>query len=251
LSICGCAIIDPEAQWIGWLFIVPPMTTESPLVVCPLEHERRCLVRAGLRDRCELHVCGPGSAAVARWGETVPMDSRLVILAGLAGALRQDIAPGAAEVIGSVRRPSQPDLLPVVREGGLWTVASASEALRDRDAKQRFAAATGADLVDMESQAFAELAAQRRWRWAIVRGVSDSLEMALPRDINSWVDARGRSRPLRIVISIMRRPRDGATVLQLARHSASAMDQVARCINRLLDRLRDAPGPPPDQADGH
>ena len=242
-SFAALAVVDSNElaffarrrRRIRFPVVVRSLNSESPLIVCPLEHERRSLARAGLGDCCELQVAGPGAAAIARWCSSITIDNRLVLLAGLAGGLHIDVAPGTAQMIHAVRRPGLSDLIPSVRETEGWTIASSPTALRTPDAKRQFAFETRSDLVDMESRAFAEVAAERRWRWGIVRGVSDSVTMALPRDIDTWVDARGRSRPLRVAGSLVRRPHELAVTLRLARHSAAAMRAVAQRIERLLD----------------
>jgi hypothetical protein len=58
----------------------------------------------------------------------------------------------------------------------------------------------------MESDAFAREAQARGWQWAVVRGISDTVDEALPAGIESWVDDRGRLRIVQVVLAIMANP---------------------------------------------
>ena len=68
-----------------------PPITDRPLIVCPLEFERRALVRALRRapgvGHVEVECCGPGAVAVAAWADGVGRTERPIVLAGLAGGL--------------------------------------------------------------------------------------------------------------------------------------------------------------------
>ena len=96
--------------------------------------------------------------------------------------------------------------------------------MRGEDERAAVARA-GADLVDLESVAFAEIATDRGWRWAIVRGVSDDAGSPLPAGVESWVDRRGRSRPLRTAGAVVRHP---AMVASLVRLGATAPSRCGR-----------------------
>ncbi len=79
-----------------------------------------------------------------------------------------------------------------------------------------------------------QIAEAGRWRWGIVRGVSDAACDRLPRDIGRWVDERGRTRLVRVATSLVRRPGELDCTLRLQRNSAAAMQVVARLIRTAL-----------------
>lgn len=74
------------------------------------------------------------------------------------------------------------------------------------EGKRALHAATGANVVDMESHAFAARAAALGLRFAVVRGVSDGPEHELPPQTLDWVHPDGRSRPARFVRDVALRP---------------------------------------------
>lgn len=211
------------------------------LIVCPLDFERRALRRAGLDALGEVTCCGPGAAAVVTWAQgRRPMSP--VILCGVAGGLSASVEAGrayaAAAVLGADGRRIEPTL-PAVDDGRV--MSSAPGTLATPQAKQDWARRTGADLVDLESAAFAELAAGGGWRWAVVRGVSDDRATALPPGIDDWVDARGRSRPGAVLRAVLAGRAGIGELARLRAACTAALRAAAALIERMLDdQCRDA-----------
>jgi adenosylhomocysteine nucleosidase len=223
-------------------------TSERPLVICALEFERRRLLRSSVATRADIECVGPGEAAMVAWAERLGESSRLIVLAGLAGSLRSTWRPGAVALAGTVvgrdgrtfhaatarrlgevmqRQGTATDVghtLPGVVLPGV--VAASPTVLTDPAAKRALAEATGADLVDQESAAFALAASILGWRWLVVKGVSDGHQQHLPHDLGRWVDAAGRTRLLRTARSLALRPWRIPGVLRLGRDSARAMDAL-------------------------
>lgn len=221
----------------------PSAQRERPLLVCALEFERRMLLRAGLGGTAEIHCCGPGVNNVRSWAGQVHPANRVVILCGVAGGLSPKLAPGDAMVmvdvidpVRNVRRRSE-----VVQECSrqsqfpLGSIAGSSTIIHNPQAKRELFERTGAQMVDMESAAFAEIAADRGWRWAIVRGVSDGADESLPIEAANWVDERGRTKPLAVAGTLLRRPVLVPTMLRLRRNSALALDSVADLVRKLIN----------------
>lgn len=215
---------------------------DRPIVVCPLRFEFAVLERAGLGRRARLECCGPGAAAMRSWVERCDAGTR-VLLAGLAGGLRPGNAAGSAWMASAIvdasgRRwaPSWPG----PHDAPTAVIVESGSALTTPAAKRACARHSGADLVDLESAAFAEAAAARGWRWAVVRGVSDDAAAALPPDVERWVDARGRSRPVRAILSLARRPSLIGPVLRVRSDGLTALRSAAELLATLLD---DADGP--------
>jgi hypothetical protein len=210
----------------------------EPTVVCPLEFERRALDRAGLGDRCRLVCCGPGRQGVGRWAAGRDL-SGPVILCGLAGAVTGSFqvrqAYAAAAVVtddGTRLEPTlgaSPDPAPLI--------ASAEHTLVTPQAKQDWARTTGADLVDLESAAFARTAADRGWPWAIVRGVGDGPQTALPAGIDGWVDDHGRTRGSAVCRAVATGRAGVRQLLRLRSDGLAALDAAAQIIRHMLDDL--------------
>jgi hypothetical protein len=106
-------------------------------------------------------------------------------------------------------------------------VTSAPIPVRRAEEKVRLADEIGADLVDLESRAFAVAATSRGWRWGIVRGISDAANTDLPGGIERWVDGAGRLRWPFVLAAMSRRPALLGPLLRLRRDAWAAMRAVA------------------------
>jgi hypothetical protein len=225
------------------------------IVLCAVEFERQALRRAGI-DKIAVVICtGPGPEAVIRFAERHGEHEGLVILAGLAGALRPSLRPGQARMIGSVigddgrrfssgvaRDMTATMMLDIsthaTAAAPLAVIASSPLVISTVDAKRALAARSGADLVDQESGAFALAASVLGWRWIIVKGVSDGHDAQLPSDVDCWVDSAGRLRPARAAMAIALRPWNAARMLRLGRDAKAAMLAVAAIVHQLITKSR-------------
>jgi len=115
------------------------------------------------------------------------------------------------------------------------TVVSRGRIVVSAREKRALGEETGADLVDLESAAFAETATARGWSWGIVRGVSDDVGTDLPAGVGSWTDDRGRTRPLRVLADVLRRPASIASLLRLRRDGERALREVADLLRTWLE----------------
>lgn len=205
-----------------------------PIVVCPLAFEARLLRRAGLAAQCEVRCSGPGAGAMRRWAEGLTPGGP-VILSGLAGSLREPFAAGSAYVASAILDEDGGRLEPTFGTGaGGAVVSSAPHTLATSSAKRQWSEGSGADLVDLESVAFARAAEARGWHWSVVRGVSDGPETSLPPDIDDWVDGRGRARAVSVLRALAaRRVRLGA-LKRLRDDSVAAMRSAAELIRSML-----------------
>ncbi len=209
-------------------------------VICPLEFERRALVQAGVGKYCEVNCCGPGASAARQCVQSSTITDEPIILAGLAGALREDISKGSAYVVTSVMDDAGHSWRPTgIAKGDIPgpsgpTIISTVHTITTTQDKRALAQRSGADLVDLESAAFAEAASAAGRRWAIVRGVSDGLHDALPEDIDEWVDEQGRTRTSAVIAAILRRPALVGEVRRLRADSIEAMNAVAKLIDSML-----------------
>ncbi len=113
-------------------------------------------------------------------------------------------------------------------------VSCPGRTLTSPEAKREWAARTGSDLVDLESAAFARVAEENRWRWAIVRGVSDGPDTTLPADIDTWVDAIGRTRIGRVARAMLRGRVTLGQLMRLRTDGNAAMSAAAAVIERML-----------------
>jgi hypothetical protein len=205
-------------------------------IVCALEFERTLLRRSALAKSCDLQCCGPTARGVHAWSERAAPQGP-VILAGLAGALAPNIRAGSVWCIREViATDSALRWNPSVafNEIPSANVASTSASVKSPPERHRLQQQTGADLVDLESVAFAQIATQRNWTWAIVRSVSDDSSTTLPADVDDWIDQKGRTRIGPILRSTLRSPRLIGTIFTLGRNSRLAMTSLARALHGAL-----------------
>jgi hypothetical protein len=217
-------------------------------VLCPLAREaallQRTLQRLDVSPMPAIRVTGPGTAGVDRWfSDNRPDDGTCIILAGLAGGLSRNAVAGTAwwvhRVIDARSRAVRDSPVPAsldCHEAPAVVVSTATVCTTDAE-KRTLADAFNADLVDMESAAFAAHAAALNVRWMIVRGVSDGPDTSLPASIGTWVDAEGQVRPGRIAMGLLRRPWLLGSLRRLDIASNAAMEAVA-C--RITDLVRTA-----------
>ena len=204
------------------------------IVVCPLEFERRLLVRAGVGRRCELACCGPGAERVRRWASR-QTPSGAVFLCGLAGALSDTFAVGTACAVAAVEGDDG-QFRPSITESAGAAVSCPPSTLTTPAVKRAWAEHTGADLVDLESAAFARIAVSKGWDWGIVRGVSDGPDTTLPCVLDTWVDARGRSRPGRVLRAVLGGRVGIGRLARLRADGIAAMSAAAVVLDRMLER---------------
>lgn len=214
-----------------------------PIVLCPLKHEQAALKRAGLAGICDVQCCGPGEAGIRRWfanNDVAGVAGQRVVLAGLAGGLDDSVQAGYAYVVSRVIaaeghgwRPTwqmpQADGLPSA------AIACTAVAITTPEGKRAFAQQTGAALVDLESEAFAEAASSAAYEWTIVRGVSDDGCTALPSGIDGWVDAVGGTRISRVAAAVIARPSLIHDLMALHSASKAALDATGKALKSLLE----------------
>lgn len=209
---------------------------EPPLVFCPLGFERRAFLRFG---KLPVVTTGPGAdnirrafAARASWPVRNP---RFVVLLGLAGALDARCAPGTDHACCEAvsRDLSSAPLRSTLVSGATARVVEVGSIVTTPAEKGRLAAATRAQLVDMESHAFASCAEAAGLRWAIVRGVSDGADETLPAELADFVDARGETRATRVLAAILRRPSLVPALMRIGRTSRLALRSASFTVDAL------------------
>ena len=205
-------------------------------VVCALEFECSALARTARERGWALACTGPGAAQVRRWGQfAVLPPGSLVILAGVAGGLTDHCKAGAMRV-SSVRDATGRTwsaVIPLSWTGRRAACLSVDAPLADPAAKRTAAAEHGADIVDMESAAFAETATTRGWRWAIVRGISDTVDDRLPAGIERWTNRWGETELGTVAGDLATRPWMLPSVIALGRRSRAAMRSVRDALLQL------------------
>jgi nicotinate-nucleotide adenylyltransferase len=209
---------------------------EPPLVFCPLGFERRAFLRFG---KLPVVTTGPGADAIRRafasrsqWPVRTP---RFVVLLGLAGALDPRIEAGSDQACAEVLDSTSGEAAlrsSLVRDAAARVLQIDSVAANVEE-KARLFAVLQAQLVDLESRAFAECAEAAGLRWGIVRGVSDGAHDALPVELASFVDQAGETRIARVLAAIARRPALLPELMAIGRASRLAMRNASFTVDAL------------------
>lgn len=214
------------------------MLAPRALIVCPLHFEADAL-RPLLPIDVEVQISGPGSSQIPQILAAWAARSRgPVILAGVAGALNPRIRPGTAFIATHARVDGEFHPSPLASEDHpRIAITSTPGAVATPAAKAALAAATGADLVDLESETFARGARNHALRWAIVRGVSDGPDDTLPLDIDHWTTPDGRTRTSLVFRSLALRPWSLPALWRLGTQSRAALTAAGPLITSILKSL--------------
>ena len=144
---------------------------------------------------------------------------------GLCGGLDPSLAPGNVLVSHRIALPEGGDL----HFDGRWAHAIASRipgarvapllgasAVAETAAEKRALFARHAvPAVDMESRGVAEAAREAGIPFVAIRAVADPAHRTLPPAAARAIDARGRVRPFRVILELLRRPRDFGALMAL------------------------------------
>jgi adenosylhomocysteine nucleosidase len=123
--------------------------------------------------------------------------------------------------------------IPTSWTGRRATCLSVDAPLADPAAKRAAGIAHAADIVDMESAAFADVSTTRGWRWAIIRGISDAVDDRLPAGIDRWTDQWGETQLGTVAGDLATRPWMLPAVIALGRRSRAAMHAVRDALLQL------------------
>lgn len=99
--------------------------------------------------------------------------------------------------------------------------------------KRKLAAQFGADAIDMEAAAVAQVASEHGIPFAALKAISDELDFVMP-PMDPFVTEDGRFRTVSFVRYVALRPRRWKSVLQLARNSAQAGAKLSTAVEHLI-----------------
>ena len=219
------------------------MSDRDPIILCPLEFERKTLQRHLAGTELRVLCCGPGKEGVTRWAGLNRTPGAPVVLAGLAGSLVEELNTGdvvdleAAVAPGNVRFETNwrlPASCGVPRVTG----TNSTRLVNSRPARRALNSHLGSSIVDMESLAFADAAHQLGWTFGILRGISDGLDETLPPGCDQWVDHRGRTAKKAVAASILRTPSLIGRMRVMKRTGEKVLETVAKHIISSLDSGR-------------
>lgn len=154
-----------------------------------------------------------------------------LISAGIAGALSPKLKVGD---VGHVREVI--DIATGVRYAGMsgdWVLAT-SQDVSDIAEKRELLAKHGADVVDMEAAAVAQVAKEHGLEFASVKAISDDAAFEMP-PLNRFIDENGRFATARFVMYVAFRPKWWSSPGTLKRNSDLATKNLCSTLEHLLE----------------
>jgi hypothetical protein len=201
------------------------------LILTALRYEAAALakhLRPDPRD-VRLIVIGPRAQNLPKI--TGPTECRGILLAGLAGALDPSLSDG--DVILDEGSPIDVSNIPHCRRG---RIATSDRIIATPAEKAALFAATGAAVVDMETDAVRAFASQLGVPFLAIRAVSDLADQTLDPATVSWVTPTGGLRWGKVLGTLCRRPTTIVEMTRLGRRSDRAMQNLATVVREILER---------------
>ncbi|WP_018290308.1 hypothetical protein [Verrucomicrobium sp. 3C] len=175
---------------------------------------------------------------------------RVLVLAGYAGALRPEIQRGEIAVASNYLDAGS----------ALWVsggkvpelrIATASAVVGNPEGRRQLAKATGADLVDMETEAVASIARSRGVPFLSLRVVTDDFEDRLPVDAigAAWESEGGSIRPIQLTLHLATHPAEIGPLLRFVRFLPQARHRLTQRLLELVYNLGESGGTSANQAD--
>jgi adenosylhomocysteine nucleosidase len=189
-------------------------------------------------------VAGVGREAAARAARRLILGHRprLVVSAGFAGGLAPDLVRGSLIRAARVTLPDRSQELrlahAVVTNGRDLTLVTADRIVTTPAEKADLRAASGADTVDMETFAVAEVAAAEGLPCGSLRVISDGAGQTLPREVAMLARPQSAMRRLGAAVgAIGRRPRAATDLWRLWEHAVVDGRTLAAALADLCGSL--------------
>jgi len=116
--------------------------------------------------------------------------------------------------------------------GGDWVLAT-SQDVSDAAEKREYLTKFGADVVDMEGAAVAQIAEERGLEFAAIKAISDDAEFVMP-PLNRFIDANGRFATRKFMMYIALHPRWWTTLGKIKANSELASSNLCEAVEHLL-----------------
>jgi len=243
----------PACTRIAVLFAVPQeMTPLARLLPPAAEGPPALKLPAALRasgDRQVLLVTGGmGGRRAAEAAAAIIRAWRpeLLVMAGVAGALAEDLAVGdviAADAVYTSDEALAPSLVPagVLHPHRTGPLLSLDRVLVTADEKraahQSIARRPRPLAVEMETAAVARVAGEHGVPWAAVRAVSDTAGESLPLDFNRLRTPDGDLPVSRVAVAAITHPRSIPGLIRLGGNTAAASKSLAAFLVEWLTRI--------------
>jgi hypothetical protein len=175
-----------------------------------------------------LHVIGPGAQVLP----DVQDEPVAIILAGLAGALDPSLQNGNVIIDSGVKISDENPIFASARAALLIAQTRITSTPQE---KAKLFRETGAAAVDMESGVVRGFANELGAPLIILRAISDRADESLDAVVGTFVNAEGRTAPLRILLGLIRHPSVIGMLIRLQRTSAEALMRLSESLRILLE----------------
>ena len=164
----------------------------------------------------------------------------LLIAAGFGGGLAPKLIIGDV-VVDPRGNPTLAELAPSIRVGRIVTSPNPMETVADKAALFRY---SGADVVDMETEAIAAVCAEKSMPVIGIRAISDAANDPLPVPLPAWFDlATQRSRPLVLLGYLLGHPDAVLPFVQFVRRLGKVRGALADGLILICERGLEAKRP--------
>lgn len=189
-------------------------------ILCPLAFEA-AIVRRVLGMPVRTTGIGPRAADAVT---DIPAGHTVAVI-GTAGAIDTSLRAGGAHLVTSVQYHD--DRFECTYDAPPCASITVDAAVLTPPEKERLRAASGAQLVDLETGPIIRAATERNLDWIVVRAVSDDATTRLPASVARIIDKRGRTHPIRAATFGIRHPR---LAVRLRRHAHIGLTAAARLV---------------------
>jgi len=184
-------------------------------------------------ERALVVVGGIGERCARRAAETAVEDAqaKTLVSAGIAGAISSKLRVGEVGRIREVVDVATGERYPT--QGGEWTLAT-SQDVSDAKEKRDLRAEFGADVVDMEGAAVAQVARERGLAFAAVKSISDEAGFKMP-PLMRFIDGHGRFHNGRFLLYVALRPKWWPVLGKIRANTALASANLCREVEHLIE----------------
>jgi adenosylhomocysteine nucleosidase len=155
---------------------------------------------------------------------------KLLLSAGIVGAISPKLKVGDVGKIRQVVDVATGTTYPTT--GGDWVLAT-SQDVSDAQEKHELLTRFGADVVDMEGAAVAQVAKERGLEFAAIKSISDDAEFDMP-PLNRFID-NGKFDTRRFLIYVALHPRWWGALGKIKKNSEIATEQLCQEVRHLIE----------------
>jgi len=163
---------------------------------------------------------------------------KLLLSAGIVGAISPKLKVGDVGRIRQVVDVATGEIYPASDDGD-WVLAT-SQDVSDVGEKHQLLTKFGADVVDMEAAAVAQVAQERGLQFAAIKSISDDAEFDMP-PLNRFID-NGKFDTRRFLIYVALHPRWWRTLGKIKKNSEIATGKLCEAVRHLIEGVEKGSG---------